>query len=164
MNVVVRRVQNDMTPELRRLAGELSGTGRRELLRVAGYEFWQITRENFGANKPNRPAPWPPLRPFTIKSYRDKYYGANLDIPTLERSGTLMNSIRLVVDNDQYAEVFTECDYATIHQFGGRNGNGAFVPPRPYFPVINDQLTPYANQRITAALERKLKAMIRYGL
>lgn len=159
MNISVRQVRNDITPQLRRLEDGLTGAGRRELLRTAGYEFWLITRESFGANKPNRPSYWQPLSPYTIKEYRER--GISPLVPTLLRSGTLMNSITVGAPTDTYIEVYTTCDYATQHQFGNPILG---VPARPYFPVINDKLTPYAAARITQALERKVQAMIRGGV
>ena len=158
--ITIRQIRNDLTPQIRRLTGELTGVGKRELLRVAAYEFWNITRESFGANKPNRPAPWPELSESYKKELREKSFGTPL-VPTLLRTGTLMNSIRLAVDNDQYAVVWTDCDYASEHQFGNPFLG---VPARPYFPVINDQLTPYAENRIRQKLEAKLQQMIRFGI
>jgi phage gpG-like protein len=159
VNVTIREIRNDFHAQLPRIVEGLRGAGKRELLRTAGYEFWQITRESFGANKPNRPAYWAALSPFTIRYYKEK--GISPLVPTLLRAGTLMNSIRLRVDNDQYAEVFTTCDYAATHQFGNPFLG---VPARPYFPVIDDRLTPYAEARILAKLEAKLQQMIRFGI
>lgn len=121
------------------------------MLRCAAYEFWTITRENFGANRPNRPAPWAPLKASTIKTYKRKYYGANLDIPTLLRSGRLMNSIRFEVSVNQFATVWqdaSQAQYGGVHQFGGRK-----TPARPFFPVVSNTLTPYAENRILAKLK-----------
>ncbi len=149
MRLTLKRTFDSVTPELRSLESLLTGVGKRELLRAAGAEFLQITRESFGANGTNRPAPWPPLS--SAYQRRIKYFGP----PKLIRTGVLMNSIRLRVDNSQYAEVFTNCPYAAVHQFGGRH-----IPARPYFPVIGTELTPYAAERINRVLNLKLQAMI----
>lgn len=154
MQITIRQVRNDISVDLRRIEDGLRGSAKRELLRTAGYEFWQITRESFGANKENRPVEWSPLSEKYKKALRRKSFGTPL-VPTLLRAGTLMNSIRVRVDNDSYAEVFTTCDYARTHQFGFHG-----VPARPYFPVINDQLTPYANSRITQKLQNQILKMV----
>ena len=164
MIVSITRVRDDLTPSLKNLERGLIGNGNRALLRTATQEFWNITRESFGANKPNRPDIWPGLAASTIKRYKNKYYGGNLTVPTLLRSGLLLNSIRMEV-NASYGRVWqddTQCVYGVIHQFGDISKG---IPARPYFPIVgDDHLTTYAFNRINQALEMKLREMIRSGI
>lgn len=149
MRLTIQRSADSMTPELRRVESMLSGAGKRQLLRAAGREFWQITRESFGANGTNRAKPWPALSAAYQK--RIKYHGP----PKLIRTGVLMNSIRLAVDNNDYAEVFTECPYASVHQYGGNH-----IPARPFFPVLGIQITQYALERINRVLDLEVRKIV----
>lgn len=119
-----------------------------------GRTFLEITRSNFGVNKPHRPNVWPALSERYKKQLRRKSFGTPL-VPTLLRKGTLMNSIRIRVDNSS-AIIWTDCPYAAVHQFG----HGS-IPVRGYFPVENGgvtgyRLTPYAEVQVLSAAEAEL--------
>lgn len=152
----IRVKQNDFTPQIKRLLGAIDGNGRRNVLRAGGYEFWKIARANLGISGVDRPRVWSPLSYSYIKQLREKSFGTPL-VPTLLRTGTLLNSIRILTENN-YCEVFTNCDYAPDHQFGVPSRR---LPPRPYFPVYgNGQLTPYAEAKMILAMETEIMRQV----
>lgn len=152
----IRVKQDSFTPQIKRLMGSLTGNGRRNVLRAGGYEFWKIARANLGISGVDRPRVWSPLSYSYIKELREKSFGTPL-IPTLLRTGTLMNSIRIRPES-QYCEVFTELDYAPEHQFGAPSKR---LPARPYFPVYgNGQLTPYAEAKMILAMETEIMRQV----
>jgi phage gpG-like protein len=126
----------------------LSRQQQRELLRVAGREFWLITRETFGAGGFNRPRPWAPLAERTKREYSKR--GINPLVPTLLRAGTLMNSIRQRVE-DMRTTIYSDHPDAAAHQFGDWHRH---LPARPFMPITPDgqQLTAYAEGRILRAM------------
>lgn len=152
MNGTFRLVRDDLTPSLRQIQAALTGEGKRRVLRGMAKEFWNIARGNFGVNKANRPTPWPPLAPSYIKKLKAKSFGTPL-VPTLLRSGSLLNSIRMTADQHS-ATVWTDNPHAATHQFGDSSRN---IPARPFFPVdSNGNLTQYADTMLFLAAATEL--------
>ena len=147
-------IRNDLTDFIKRLESDIS----RRVIHAATYEFWNITRASFGVNKPDRPAEWAPLSDSYKKQLRRKSPGTPL-VPTLLRSGTLLNSIRLRIESNTTGVVWTDCPYASPHQFGSGKQH---IPARTYFPVMvglgdGYQLTPYALNRINQVINLQLQ-------
>jgi phage gpG-like protein len=138
MNVKIKLSirNNPLTPTLKRMLNALSKSGRKAVMLEMGRELLNITQEQFGPDKPNRPAPWPPLS----DSYKKKikYFGP----PKLILSGALHDSFTIRATS---TEVFVTAHkpYAEYQQFGTNK-----MPMRPYFPVVDGELTPYAEERI----------------
>ncbi len=154
MNITLKITQDTLSPALKKIADSMVLVEKRRLLRALGEKFLQMTKENFGATGKWRSQGWKPL----TKNYqkRIRYYGP----PKLVLRGTLKSGIRLSVDNNA-ATIFSESDYAAIHQFGGGNN----VPARPYFPTTgtpgNVRLTKRAEFELQNVLQSELNRMIR---
>lgn len=151
---------NQLSPYLNRLGASLRGAGKRNVLGAIGYQFWKISRENLGSHGSHgshRPSEWRELSKNYIK-WLQKHFPQGPFIPTLLRTGTLLNSIQLTVGND-VAEVWTDCAYAGVHQFGYGPMN---IPARPYFPISKEgELTAYAQQKMLAAGNAAMDIVVR---
>jgi phage gpG-like protein len=144
MIVTLTVKQDDMTPAARRLLSAVSGGQRRTVLHAMGEEFMTLTLQQFGADRPNRAAEWDELSERYKK--RIKYDGP----PKLILTGSLEQSFSLSV-SDSEAVVTANSGYAATHQFG----RGP-IPARPFFPVIDGQLTDYARERIVKRAEETI--------
>jgi phage gpG-like protein len=132
------------------------------VFRAMGTTFKSLTEGTFNsAGASYRPSPWPAKKDGSPSN--------------LQKSTTLSKSFHLTVSN-RGATLSNPMIYAAIHQFGARGhvagveigrvktkfSNQAImsgskgIPPRPFFPVQNDRLTPMAEFRIRAAGERAL--------
>lgn len=150
--------RNDISPAITRLLR--LARNPRPVLRAMGQTFMTITTGNFnGEGAAFRPMPW-----------KAKFDGSP---GNLQQSTTLARSFFLKVD-DKTATVGNLTPYAAIHQFGGTilpkgkalvfpgaGGKTVFakkvvMPARPFFPVLNDRLTPAAEAMIVAAGERAI--------
>lgn len=150
--------RNDIAPALSKLAA--SAKNPEKVLRAMGTTFMSITMGNFNdAGSEYRPAVWAPKRDGSPSN--------------LQKSTTLARSFHLEVTN-VYARVSNPVIYAAIHQFGGiivpKSGkylrfkwSGGWatvksvkIPARPFFPVLNGQLTEKAEEKIRKAGERQL--------
>jgi len=93
-------------------------------------ELLDHTEQNF--DQEGRPA-WPELLATTKKAReRQGHWPGKM----LQVSGALARSAHTDHGHD-YALIATGADipYAALQQWGGLGGNGATLPPRPYFPV-----------------------------
>lgn len=135
------------------------------VLRAMGMEFLGITKRNFGsAGAHYRPLEWAKR-------------GDNTPA-TLKLKGALYQQFHLAVSSTT-ATVSNPMQYAAIHQFGGvivpktkkalrfqdRSGRWhtkkkVVMPPRPFFPVLNDALTPQASSLIARTGERALMRQV----
>jgi phage gpG-like protein len=80
-----------------------------------------------------RPTSWPARKPSKASN------------PLLIQSGNLRQSIHTQVLGNDAAKVGTPAVYAAVHQLGsGKKG----IPARPFFPVVENQLTGNANEEI----------------
>ncbi len=139
---------NTISPTLAMLEKKLSPQSRQKVLLAMVEELRTLSERNFGANRPNRPAEWPPLSPTYQKAI--KYFGA----PKLILTGRLVSGFRITSTPDK-ATLYNETPYAARHQFGDNFGIYK-VPGRPFVPVINGELTPYAKKQLTDAALREL--------
>lgn len=159
ISISLRIVRDDLRDVIKRINSPQFG---RDLMHEVVYEFWNITRMNFGVSGVDRPIAWEQLSASYVKRLQRKSLGTPL-VPTLLRAGTLINSIRFGNITPTSGEVWTDCPYAAVHQFGGRAGKGAYIPARPYFPVqsttsygTDAQLTHYAQGKIDAVISRAI--------
>lgn len=88
-----------------------------------------------------RPTPWPAR----------KSGGGH---PLLIKSGTLRQSIHVRPEGSDAVRVGTPVIYGAIQQLGSdkSSGRGSGVPARPFFPVLNNQLTGVADEAIRDAV------------
>lgn len=83
----------------------------------------------------------PSLRP-TAWPARKKSKAAH---PLLIKSGNLRQSIHTQVQGSDSVKVGTPVVYGATHQLGSKDGR---IPARPFFPVLEDQLTGNAQAEI----------------
>jgi len=81
----------------------------------------------------------PGLRPSSWPARKDKKPHA-----LLIKSGDLRQSIHHQVRGDEVM-IGSPKAYAAVHQLGGKKKP---IPPRPFFPVLNDQLTGNATDEL----------------
>lgn len=156
-----RLTRNDISPSLSRLVSTAKNPV--PVLRAMGTTFKSITEGTFNSfGAAYRPKPWPPLKdPEGVPS-------------NLQKSTTLAKAFTLTV-TAQAATLANPMPYAAIHQFGGiirpktkrflswinSDGERVFakmvtIPARPFFPILNDKLTPAAEEKIGAAAQRAI--------
>jgi phage gpG-like protein len=120
---------------------------------LAGAEAFRVlVLNNFGHDHhPNdRPVQWKDLNP----KYAKRKHGGDVD-PTLILTGLLKNSVQ-IESRPEYAEVYTNVDYATAHQQGGEH-----LPARPFFPMDESgNPTEFAREQIFNAIEAELEAAL----
>lgn len=156
IRIGLRLKSDTASPYLLRLAASLTGQGRRTVTRSMARAFYEQTLGNFGVSGIDRPHSWPALSEGYKKYLRKKSFGTPL-VPTLLRRGTLMNSIRIQTNTDS-TSVYTDNPYAAVHQFGFDSRG---IPARPYFPVVNGELTPSANQKVQNAATQEIVRIVR---
>ena len=106
--------------------------------------FKELVMENFGENGTSRPHEWEDLR---SKKYARK---VGRDYATLYVDGSLMDSVQIDPYNPDAAAVFSDSEYASTHQWGDESRN---IAPRPFFPMTEAGLTPYAIEEVTKAAQ-----------
>jgi phage gpG-like protein len=130
--------------------------------KAIGGEIVDMTHENMGADGGPRPAPWSALSPNYAKRVTPP-------VPTLLRTGRLKNSIGHGPAGQNGTVVFSDCEYAAVHQFGSSSQLNLFskarIPARPYFPIqsagAETQLTPYALHRLSNVVAQELAKAFR---
>lgn len=89
------------------------------------------------------------VRAFDEPSLRPKAWPARKKSkatnPLLIRSGNLRQSIHTQVQGSDSVKIGTPVKYGAVHQLGRKDGS---TPPRPFFPVVEDQLTGHAREEI----------------
>lgn len=139
------------SPMLEAVAQTLESEVRPRLQMAGATRFAGIVRNNFGFAGEDRPAAWPELSP----RYAKRHHGG-VTVPTLILSGELEQSIQ-VESQPEYAEVFTENEYAIAHQEGNDRG----LPARPFFPMDEaGSPTNYAESEVMAAIETELEGWL----
>lgn len=109
---------------------------RRRMLQAAGTLMESYAVRAF--DEPAiRPAPWP-----ARKKAGDGH-------PLLLKSGDLRQSIHFQVHGEDSVVVGSPKPYAAVHQLGSSKKH---ISPRPYFPVLNGQLTSEAEADLTDTL------------
>ncbi len=105
--------------------------------------FATLVHENFGAGGTSRPTEWMPLTSRYALSHHD-----GDRTPTLQLSGDLQNSIQIFEGSPDHSAVFTDNEYAALHQWGDASTN---LPARPFFPMTREGLSEYAVEQVTEA-------------
>lgn len=123
---------DSVTPKLRRLAA--AGRDTTPVMRAMGNVFKSITEGNFSSHGAE----------FRTSEWAAKKDGSPA---TLKKSGLLSHSFHLTVTRTT-ASVSNPTPYAAAHQFGYQKRN---LPARPFYPIIDDKLTPAAEKMIAAA-------------
>lgn len=126
---------DEITPSLNALA---SDDLKQRLLDAAGTLIGSMAQRAFDE---------PGLRPTSWLGRKDKK-----PHPLLIKSGDLRQSIHHQVEGDT-VKIGSPKAYAAVHQLGGKKRP---IPARPFFPVLNDQLTGQA----TAELDEVMSALI----
>ena len=116
------------------------------------YRFASIVNQNFGFSGEDRPEDWKPLS----YQYAKEFHDGNR-IPTLQLTGDLQQSIQIEDNNPEAATVWTDCPYAVKHQYGDESTN---LPARPFFPIVGDSLTAYAEAECVAAAQNELERIL----
>ena len=120
---------DQLTPSLGALA---DAALQRRIVRAMGTVVESFAVRAF--DEPNlRPTSWPARKPSKATN------------PLLIKSGDLRQSIHTQVIGNDEAKVGTPKVYGAVHQLGSRNGH---IPARPFFPVLDDQLTGNAQAEI----------------
>jgi phage gpG-like protein len=134
--------RNDISPKLSKMVKVARNPVR--VLRAMGTTFMSITMGNFNdVGAEYRPKPWSNKKDGTPSK--------------LQKYGTLAKSFHLEV-TDQRATVSNPTPYAATHQFGRTEGRGSPIPARPFFPVLDNKLTPRAEEKIAAAGQRMMES------
>lgn len=114
-----------------------------------------IIYNNFGFSGQDRPVEWPVLS----KSYAKEFHDGDIT-PTLVLSGALKDATNIEPSNGQYARVYNDNEYASIHQWGVPGKLHA----RPFFPLYGDEnfseLTPFAESEIMSAAMMEIDAIL----
>lgn len=134
---IISITRDDLRPALARLTA--LGRDTTPVMRSMGTTFQSITEGNFNsAGASFRPTPWPPKKDGSPSN--------------LKRTGLLWHSFHLTYTATT-ASLSNPTPYAAIHQFGSdkKKGRGSGIPPRRFYPILNDQLTPAAQDKIIAA-------------
>lgn len=159
--VNVRIVADGLTPALKRLCECASPSLKTSALQASGLQLCNLAKRSF-TQASLRPSPWPKRKD---------------DLPhnLLLRKGTLRNSLRVVSCSASSVTVGSDRVYANIHQFGGtitpkrkkalvfKSGGKTIIrkkitiPARPFFPILNDELTAMAARQIISIITQKLK-------
>lgn len=124
---------DEITPSLEAL---MNDDLKRRMLLAAGTVI-----ESFGTrafDEPNlRPTSWPA---------RKKSKATN---PLLVKSGNMRASIHTQLQGSDAVKVGATTPYASAHQLGSAKKG---IPPRPFFPVLDNQLTGNASEEIADVL------------
>lgn len=114
-----------------------------------------IVFNNFGYSGQDRPVQWPPLG----GKYALEFHAGDIT-PTLQLSGALQESIKIEPSNGEYARVYTDNDYAELHQWGVPGKLHA----RPFFPLYGDEnmseLTPFSELEVMNAANAEVERII----
>jgi len=73
-------------------------------------------------------------------------------------SGKLMESIVISQNNADAAVVSSDCEYAVTHQDGDISRN---IPARPFFPIINGEVTSYTTAKCLEACKAEMERSLR---
>lgn len=140
--------------DLRRLANKVQGPGRAQILKAGGVAIASSATRAF-RDAGLRPAPWPPVKPATLKAKKKGRTTVLVD------TGALMRSIRVNQPVGDRVEIVTDRFYATFHQFGT-----ARMPARPFIPATGGEnngeanLTPAAEASVRRAMEAQTRAVL----
>lgn len=125
--------------------------------RAMAMAFRQTAQNNLGLPPgEDRPTAWRDLS----NSPRGKKYQKRIgrSIATLYETGDLHDSIAVDESNQpESASVVCESEYGYDQQ----NGNeSTALPPRPFFPMIGDEVTPYTTEKCLEAASEELNFIL----
>jgi len=154
MSVSIRITHDSISPGLARIIRQAKNP--HPVLEAMGLQLASITQRAFD-NPSLRASPWAALKPKTIAEKRK--HGKSDVI--LKRSTELVKSFRVVVSG-RSVTVGTNKIYAAIQQMGSakKSGRGSGIPPRPFLPFREGEMTPLAKAKIEAIARAKVAAML----
>lgn len=162
MSIAVRLDKDDITPSLKRL--QRLGRSTAPVMRSMGTTFKSITKGNFSSHgAAYRPIAWKPKRdgqPSNLKLHGDLSKAFHLTVT--DTQATLSNPKMYARIHQLGGEIVAKNAKARRFQSGGRWGSvqKVIMPARPFYPVLNGQLTPQASEKILAAAKRTLKRLL----
>lgn len=114
-----------------------------------------IVWNNFGYSGQDRPVSWPAIS----KGYAEEFHSGDIT-PTLVLSGALQGVTKIDPSNGEYARVYNDSEYASLHQWGVPGKLHA----RPFFPLYGDEnnsvLTPFAEAEVVAAATAEIERIL----
>jgi len=148
MQVQFTEIKDDLTKGLQNMITAFAS--KKTILGELGNEMANIVRSNFGTSGNYRGNTWPRYS----KSYAKKIGSS---IPTLLRSGTLKNSIRVTGIDTDTVNIGTNVIYASAQNFGSLKMN---IPSRLFFPIDKNNLIKMnANNRLVLNIRNSLKIL-----
>lgn len=137
----LRKIKDDISPDLKRKARALSPAGRTRALEAMGMAAVSLGMQAF--SQPGlRAAAWAPRKD-------------NLPHKLLQKSTTLRKSLVSRADASR-AIITSDRPYAAVHQLGGTAKQN--IPARPYLPFDKSgRLTAIGSQRVGNALRAALR-------
>lgn len=144
--------RNDWTPLFESLKAKISPASRRSLMASLIGEIQDITQKTMGRNGENRPEPWAILNEKYAKEWKygdteptllmsdEKHNLRNPDLPHLI-------DLFYATFSENSSSLTNTSPYADIHQLG------LGVAKRPYYPVLGNDLTPYAIDKLKEVLD-----------
>jgi phage virion morphogenesis protein len=138
----LRKIQDTITPDLKRKARALSPAGRKKALEAMGMAVVSMGMQAF-TQAGLRAAAWAPRKD-------------SLPHALLQKSTTLRKSLVSRADATR-ATIRSDRPYAAVHQLGGSAKQN--IPARPYLPFDKGgRLTALGSQRVGNALRATLRA------
>lgn len=136
-----RKIQDGITPDLRKKAQSLAPGGRQRLLRAMGVAVVSIGK-----------------RAFTDPSLRASRWAPRQDDerhPLLIKKVVLLPSIRIMSTSSDSVTIGSDRPYAAAHQLGSKKQG---IPARPFLPFKGKQLTKVGATGVSRALRAGLKS------
>jgi hypothetical protein len=118
--------------------------------------FKITAQKNLGEDGEDRPTVWPDLSSSELGLKYQKKVGRSF--ATLFDTGALYRSIVVDESNQpESASVVCESEYGYDQQ----NGNDTTgLPPRPFFPMLGDEVTPYTAEKCLEAARDRLETIL----
>lgn len=139
-------INDQLSPALRRKLAKIKD--KRPVLAAAGAALASVATRAFRIAA-LRPKEWPKLKDATLKRKGGRG-GPLID------TGALFRSILAKEPEADSVEVGTDRTYALYHQFGTKK-----MQERPFFPVVDDSLTPAAQKAVRAAMAAQIDALLK---
>jgi len=140
-------IENTASDELENFASLIVSDLKQKIQGAAAFRFADIAFNNFGFSGEDRPEVWPILSASYAKEFHD-----GQRIPTLQLTGALQESIS-IESTPEMAVVYSDSEYALDQQEGNESTN---LPARPFFPIVGEQITPYAEAQCLDAAQAEL--------
>lgn len=137
-SLTIQVTKDDLTPSIHALLAKSKNL--QPALRTVAAGLVSLAKQSFNDSS-KRPAPWKAKKdgtPATLKG----------------RNAVLWRSLQATNFTTNSFTLGSPLPYAAIHQLGGLTRK---MPARPYWPILNGQLTPLAVQTIEDILEAYLK-------